>query len=507
MNTFEQVLNKFPVEVQQRYDFSGAVYTGALNRIENVVCPDHGVFSQYAAQFRKGRGCPQCGGEVRTEKRRMSQVDFIEACKAKHSHRNYDYSQTQYLAMAKKITVMCPEHGPFSLVALKHYYSLQGCGACEREAKKERIVQYRHLSAQAKINNTGKLFFDECAKAHAGLYSYPEQEYQGAKAPIDIVCGKHGLFQQSAWKHLNGAGCPNCGQRSSQEALIKEFLEGLGVLVETRNRTILAPKEIDLWLPELNVGIEYHGLHWHTEDRVGNVHRQKWDKAQALGIRLIQIFEDEWLDKQDIVKSRLMAIVGKSPSIYARKTTVRAIDSSKASEFLEKHHIQGRSVTSVAYGLFAEDRMVAVATFGRARGGAMTAADTQAWEVYRYASEGRVVGGFSKLFAQFLKDYQPLKVISYCDLRYGTGGLYKAAGFNLAGISEPDYWWVPRGKVLRIPRYKTQKHKLSKIADLAHVYEPGKTERQVCEDAGWRRIFGVGNQKWLWSLDTPPKQE
>lgn len=506
MNAFDNVLQKFPTEVQQRYDFTNAVYTGALNRIEGVTCKEHGVFSQYAAQFRKGRGCPKCGGVDRANKRRMSQEDFIEACKVKHSHRNYDYSQTQYLSMAKKITVLCPDHGPFVITALKHYYEGQGCGLCEQEAKKQRIVQYRHLSAPAKINNTGKSFFDECTKVHAGLYTYPEQEYKGAKEPIDVLCGKHGLFQQAAWKHLNGAGCPNCGQRSSQEASIKEFLEGYGLLVETRNRSILAPKEIDLWLPELKVGIEYHGLHWHTEDRVGNVHRQKWEMAQKSGIRLVQIFEDEWLDKQEIVKSRLAAIVGKSPSIYARKTTTQAISSSKASEFLERHHIQGKSATSVAYGLFLEDRLVAVATFGRARGGAMTASDAQAWEVYRYASDGRVVGGFSKLFAQFVKDFQPSSVISYCDLRYGTGGLYKAAGFDLAGVSEPDYWWVPRGKVVRIPRYKTQKHKLAKISELAHVYSPGKTERQVCEDAGWRRIFGVGNQKWLWSLDTPQKE-
>lgn len=58
---FAEVHAKFPAEVQARYDFSGAVYTGALVRIEGCVCPTHGVFSQYAAQFRKGRGCPACG--------------------------------------------------------------------------------------------------------------------------------------------------------------------------------------------------------------------------------------------------------------------------------------------------------------------------------------------------------------------------------------------------------------------------------------------------------------
>lgn len=64
---FGVVLSKFPLEVQERYDFSKAVYTGALVRIEGCICPEHGVFSQYAAQFRKGRGCPKCGDAVRAQ--------------------------------------------------------------------------------------------------------------------------------------------------------------------------------------------------------------------------------------------------------------------------------------------------------------------------------------------------------------------------------------------------------------------------------------------------------
>lgn len=64
---FTAVLAKFPVEVQERYDFSNAIYTGALVRIEGCICSEHGVFSQYAAQFRKGRGCPKCGDAVRAQ--------------------------------------------------------------------------------------------------------------------------------------------------------------------------------------------------------------------------------------------------------------------------------------------------------------------------------------------------------------------------------------------------------------------------------------------------------
>lgn len=67
---FNNVLAKFPATVQAKYDFSHAVYTGALTRIEGVVCPNHGVFSQYAARFRKEAGCPECGAMRRAESKK-----------------------------------------------------------------------------------------------------------------------------------------------------------------------------------------------------------------------------------------------------------------------------------------------------------------------------------------------------------------------------------------------------------------------------------------------------
>lgn len=495
MKTFADVMSQFPTDVQEKYDFSNAVYTGALSRITGIVCHKHGEFSQYAAQFRKGRGCPSCGATVRADKRRMAPEDFVAACTEKHNGA-YTYERTEYVSMSKRVTVTCPAHGDFSIVALKHYYEHQGCPLCEREVKSARIVTYRHLSASAKIANTAKTFFDRCAERHNGLYAYPEQEYLGAKKLIRAVCPQHGEFTQSAWKHLNGHGCVRCVQKSSQEAAIADFLRQF-TTVETRARHIIAPKEIDIWLPELGIGVEYHGLFWHTEDKVGQVHRDKWHLAQAAGIQLIQIFEDEWLDNPEVVKGRLLSAVGRAPRVFARKVEVRAIEPRDAKVFLDATHTQGGSACALAYGAYLGEDLVAVATFGKARSGSMTSVLDSAWEVYRYASKGVVVGGFSKILATFIRDVRPIEIVSYCDLRYGTGRLYKAAGFTLEGVTPPDYWWVPAGKVTRVPRYQTQKHKLPTHPVLKEFYRPGLTERQVCEAAGWSRIYGVGSQKWV----------
>lgn len=503
MNSFDSVVAKFPQAIREKYDFSSAVYTGALQRIAGVLCPQHGAFSQYAAQFRKGRGCPQCGAEVRVQKRRTPQEEYFSAVSEIHNGK-YDYSQTVFTGMNASINVRCPEHGVFLITANHHYYRKQGCGACATTARRERIVKYRHLSSASKVANTASSFFDRCWTAHDGRYEYPTQDYTGPKHKIRIVCPVHGEFQQAAWAHLSGKGCFQCGAADPKwERELIDFFTGLGFPI-VRNAPVLDGKHIDVYLPERKFGVEMHGLHWHTEKKRGaTYHREKWELANKHGIRLLQVFEDEWRDKREIVQNRIAAMLGFGPKYDARKCEVR-VCGSEAITFLNRHHIQGAGRATLYYGLFCADELLAVASFARARSGAMVTGDTPDWEVIRYASLGRVRGGFGKLFKRFLSDVPSSRVVSYCDLRYGDGRLYAATGFVLDTVTPPDYWWVPDGKVVRIPRYETQKHKLEKHPVLCAFWKPELTERQVCEAAGWSRLFGVGHQKWAYtSIDTP----
>lgn len=501
MKSFAEVHAAFPAAVRERYSFSAARYLGALVRIEGVVCPEHGEFSQYAAQFRKGRGCPQCGAVERTQAKRTPAQEYFEKVAEIHAGK-YDYSASVFTKMNALITIRCPEHGPVEVSANHHYYRKQGCGVCATEARREHIVQYRHLSSQGKIANTARDFFARCAEAHDGKYSYPEQEYRGAKEKIRVVCPAHGEFQQAAWAHLSGKGCFACGASDPKwERELYAFLTGMGFDVQ-RSAPVLGKRHIDLFIPAAQVGIELHGLRWHTakhRDRL--YHRQKWEAAQAAGIRLLQVFEDEWGSSADIVRARIAAVLGRAEKFDARKLSVVTLAPERSKAFLLQHHIQGPVTARRHYGLQdADGRLLAVATFGPSRSGAMVGAQSEgAWEVLRYASVGRVRGGFTRLLARFLRDVQPSAVISYCDLRYGDGRLYQAAGFTLAGVTEPDYWWVPDGRVQRIPRYATQKHKLVTHPVLSAYYSPEKSEVEICEAAGWSKIFGVGNQKWIWT--------
>lgn len=498
-DTLQQVISKLPKDVITRYDFSNAVYTKSSERMTGVVCPDHGEFSQYSGRFRKGWGCPQCGVNFRVLQKRTPVDKLVSDLKETHGNK-YDYSKIGFVRMNSKITVTCPTHGDFKITANHHYYRKQGCAECENLAKKTRIVNYRGLSAASKIRNTGVDFFKNCADSHNGKYTYPDQEYKGAKTKITAICPEHGEFEQSAWKHLSGKGCKKCGAYTPQwESDVLGFVKSFG-FEATVDQRILDGKEIDVYIESKKIGIELNGLHWHSErKRPVKYHYDKWKTAQDMGIQLIQIFEDEWVNNKQVVLGRIKAALGMTETYHARKTLLGVVPSDEAKSFLMEHHSQGAGKARVYYGLKFEGEWVAVASFDKARTGAMTAGLTDVWEVIRYASKGRVRGGFSKLFKRFVENYKPEKVISYCDLRYGTGSVYAATGFALDGVTEPDYWWVPLGKVVRVPRYQTQKHKLPNHPVLGAFYDPLKTEVEICHAAQWYRIFGVGHQRWLWT--------
>lgn len=503
MKSLSEVLATLPVAIVKTYDYSNAEYVSALKPITNIVCQKHGPFSQYSGNLRKGTGCPKCGSEKRVAARKMSADEFY--AKADEVHGSlYSYPDKFYVNMQTKIPVVCKEHGKFTISPIKHLYQRQGCpqcGALKRGIRKTNVNVGAKAAAVRKQKFSDN-FLDMATAVHGDKYDYSKVAYNGMCEKITIVCNQHGEFHQTPQKHLKEKqGCPKCGAYDPRwERDLAAYIESMGLSVD-RSTPILDGQHIDLYIPSMNVGIELHGLRWHTESKRGKMyHRNKWEKAEDKGIRLIQVFEDEWSDKQEIVKARIQAILGASEKFDARKCVVEKLDSERGRAFLAKHHIQGSGNASLYYGLMYNDEIVAVASFCKSRSGAMTGSNKEgSWEVLRYASVGRVRGGFTRMYKMFLTDVNPDEVVSYCDLRYGNGKLYQAAGFELDSITEPDYWWVPNGKVQRIPRYATQKHKLYKHPVLKEFYGPGKTEAQVCAEAGWEKIYGVGNQKWIWN--------
>lgn len=414
-----------------------------------------------------GHGCPRCGVALRTEKKRKK--DPIADFRAKHGD-TYDYSQVEYVNVHTHITIICREHGPFSQKPGNHLFG-DGCPACWRNRQKAfnkaRSASYREMYAE------------RAARVHDGAYALvraPERAHD----TVVLNCPKHGDFTQKAFSHLEGHGCPTCGANvSNAQKQLTSFVESLGVRVERENRTVLGGLHIDIWAPEHNTGIEYHGSYWHTQERVGNKHREKWERAEAAGVRLIQIFDFEWMDNPAAVEARLRSLLGASDTLAARKCLLRSATRSEAAAFFREIHTQGAgSNPEAAYGLFDGERLMACMSFGphRFKG--------EGWEMLRYASRGRVQGGFSRLLKAFVVEHKPELITSYCDLRWGNGSAYRGAGFVLDGITRPDYWYVLREK--RILRHA------------ARARPTGQTEKEWAAEHGYQKVLGVGHQRWVW---------
>ena len=361
-----------------------------------------------------------------------------------------------------------------------------------------------HQRLSAKFKSLGFTWLAPI-ESYAGIYGQNEDGERG-RATFPFRCDRCSLEFQARIYDGAGPACPACdarspSYRSNEEDAVADFVASLGVDVLRPRRSILGTMELDIYLPEKRIAIEYGGLYWHSEIGGGkgpNYHLDKLDACEAKGIRLVTLFSDEWLFKNEIVKSRLAQIVGAAgPGLAARKTVCRSIDGSSAAAFLDRHHIQGAGTAAThCYGLFPRDepdRLVAVMTFGHKRRSNNQQPGEGEWELYRFASDGRVTGGASKLFRAFVRAVQPTLVVTFADRRWGTGRVYSELGFRFEANTKPGYWYTHR-YVTRQYRFTFAKHKLRGDAD----YDDAKTEIEIMRDRGYDRIFDCGNARYVW---------
>jgi len=289
--------------------------------------------------------------------------------------------------------------------------------------------------------------------------------------------------------------CPHHKYRSQAEYDIESWLSQ-----ENSNLKIIPSKkfsnngkrfELDLYLPELNIGIEYHGLYWHSEARKKkNYHKNKYEFFKNLGISLIQIFESEWIHKKEIVKSILRTKLGVvERKVYGRSCTIRSIENDEYKQFCELNHIQGYCSANVKLGLYDKTgELVQIMSFSKPRFN-----KSYDWENIRTCTllNTIVVGGFSKILKYFKNNY-PGSIISYVDLRYFNGNGYINNGFELINQSKPNffYWKVQDDNYILESRQKYQKHKLSKILD---NYDPKITAHDNMLQNKYLRIYDAGN--------------
>ncbi len=354
-DTQEKIIEEFKNAHGNKYDYSLVKYTSGKKYVK-IICPEHGVFEQFADNHKIGSGCQKCSydkkrftkehvtkqfREVHGDKYDYSLVEYINDntkikinC-SKHgifkqtpqNHKNgrgclgchktdletfikesnfihnkfYNYDKVVYNIAAEKVTIVCPIHGDFEQSPASHKIG-QGCPTCSNENRKL----------------TTENFIEKSNIVHGNKYDYSKVDYTYNRNPVLIGCPKHGYFFQSPRTHLAGSSCPIC-RESTGESSIRVFLEKHEIFFEREKMypdcIDVKKLKFDFYLPDFNICIEYDGIqHFKPVDVFGGreefLQRQKKDKIKNLycedkNINLIRISYLEKDNIESILKNKL----------------------------------------------------------------------------------------------------------------------------------------------------------------------------------------------------------
>ncbi len=312
--------------------------------------------------------------------------------------------------------------------------------------------------------------------------------------PIEIA-DRLNVHVQTVYRYLNRHNLRE-PFKSADELELVRYLVDLGIknIVTNTRKVLPSKKELDIYLPDYNIAIEYNGVYWHHEDIdhiTRDYHYNKFKEAESLGIQLITVFSNFWHLKKPIVKQIIAAKLGKIDNevIYARKCHVKTITNTESKEFLNSFHIQGYTPAEIVLGLYSQNQLVAVMTFSKSRTGiGKNSTDT---ELVRFSSRGRVVGGASKLLKLYRTMYPDETIISYSDNEWSTGHLYQTLGFEIESEVKYSYWYLKPREHRLYHRFNFSKQKLVKQG-----YDANKSESQITKELGLLKVWDCGKRKW-----------
>lgn len=346
----------------------------------------------------------------------------------------------------------------------------------------------------------------------------------GSRRVVEWRCTRGHVWSARVYDRcgIHKSQCPVCSAQSRSSAGEREILDVVRVLVGddveviANDRHIAAPLELDVVVPSRCVAIEFNGVFWHSENagKGRSYHRDKRRACEAAGYKLIQVWEDDWNRRRDVVVRMLAAklcsidrleYVGVDVSharrIFARKLIFGVLDAKSAREFLDENHIQGAVTATFHFALFDCETPVAVMSVRSPRTCARMRRRLDEWEIQRYATSCSVVGGFSKLLAHathYLVEsgYELSRWISFSSCDVSDGAMYVSTGFSFDRELPPDYRYV--GSVTgfrRVPKESFQKSRFEHDKNL--VFEEGRTERELAEINGLWRCFDSGKLRWI----------
>lgn len=523
----KKVLKKWP-EFAEKYDYTNTVYTGAKNNVE-IRCKKHGVFTVIAGNHKtRGSGCELCGRE-RTNKAlssrkgksntKRSTEEWVAKVLDKHPEfaDMYDYSQAVYTSTDDPVTIICKTCGRVCTPKARKHMAGQGCKSCAgRKSVEKSVPTFSEMVKRAR-------------EVHGDEYEYFEDSYTYMSKDMNILHKKCGnIFPQRPEFHIGKKqGCPFCQHVvSSGEqdafAFVKEHTHH-----EVQNNARIVPDffvgdkrihkaELDIYVPELKLAIEYNGTYFHDISMKGKgYHIGKRKACEQLGIRLISIWECDWQDdrKRPIIERYLKNALGvrEERTVYARNCVVRDVPQDVYREFMEANHVQGyASAKEAKCGLYTKDtnELVACMSFRILKNKDQKDTPFVMWDMVRYATNCNVPGGRSKLFHHMQQRFHMDHVQSFIDRDYFNGASYLKEGWDLVEDDQVSisFWSYRGGRMARQMWWKKNiPATLEKLGLSADLYDETKTQEWNAYNAGCKILENSGNSRFEWHSEEGKK--
>lgn len=302
-----------------------------------------------------------------------------------------------------------------------------------------------------------------------------------------------------SWKtdvssRTRGNGCPRCSaakRTSSGEDELSRFVKDLlpDLTIQTGDRSVIHPSELDIYIPSLSIAFEFNGLYWHSEQagKDRTYHYDKWRACRGKGIQLITIWEDDWNRKNDLVKRMIAYKLGarQEARVFARKAKIVVETYQRMKDFLDEFHIQGAASGSLYVGL--EDSL------GKMVAGLVVQKFKKEIVIARYATSCSVVGGFGKMLKYVERTFPDCDISTFADHEVSDGGLYEKTGFVPEYDIPPDYSYVFHGR--RCHKFNFRKIRFLQNPELK--YDPNMTEKQLAELNKLLTVNDCGKTKYI----------
>jgi len=450
-------VNKYTIEFintefkKEGYEVLSTSYKNKRQKLD-YICPSGHTHKISWAAWRSGCRCRFCNFDNRRNKIEFIRSEFEKA--------GYILLTEIYISARAKLKYICPA-GHNGEIAWYSWKAGSRCVACCGHLKltleflKEEFAKDGYiLLTEVYKNNVQKLKF-VCPNGHVSSISYAN------------------------WN--KGKRCGKCSKRISKPELeiIKFIKENFNQDVIEAKRKVIAPLELDIYIPANKLAIEYCGLYWHSElmGKDKQYHLNKLERCNEKGIKLITIFEDEWINKKDIIKSILrdeLYIKDNFESIE-NNVIIKEVSNEDCKEFLNKNHICGYSKSETNIGLYIKEELHTILSFNRIH--------AYEYNVVRLCNKIFMDEEYNllKLFKYFMRHYKPHTVITYTDRRWPINNILTQIGFKQKEILPPKYFYLYSGK----PHIRFRKKDIKKLS---------KDSMNLLNT----RIWDCGNVKWVW---------